>query len=85
VPPIDDDRVKRSHRKTIVQDAADRFSVTVMRDVVNRGTGAPLRARGFKFNVGGKTGTSRDGWFAGFTPNLVCVVWVGFDEGLSWD
>src|SRR5436305_10242227 len=51
-----------------------------MKDVVNRGTAAPIRARGFKFNVAGKTGTSRDGWFAGFTPNLVCVVWVGFDD-----
>src|SRR4029078_4636118 len=29
----------------------------------------------------GKTGTSRDGWFAGFTPELVCVVYVGFDNG----
>ena len=28
----------------------------------------------------GKTGTSRDGWFAGYTPNIVCVVWVGFDD-----
>jgi len=52
-----------------------------MKDVVNRGTGAPIRARGFKFNVAGKTGTSRDGWFVGYTPNLVCVVWVGFDDG----
>jgi len=52
-----------------------------MKDVVNRGTGAPVRARGLKANVAGKTGTSRDGWFAGFTPNLVCVVWVGFDDG----
>jgi len=52
-----------------------------MKDVVNRGTAAPIRARGFKFNVAGKTGTSRDGWFAGYTPNLVCVVWVGFDDG----
>jgi penicillin-binding protein 1B len=52
-----------------------------MKDVINRGTGAPVRARGLKANVAGKTGTSRDGWFAGFTPNLVCVVWVGFDDG----
>jgi penicillin-binding protein 1B len=52
-----------------------------MKDVVNRGTAAKLRARGFKANVAGKTGTSRDGWFAGYTPNLVCVVWVGFDDG----
>jgi penicillin-binding protein 1B len=52
-----------------------------MKDVINRGTAAPVRARGLKANVAGKTGTSRDGWFAGYTPNLVCVVWVGFDDG----
>jgi penicillin-binding protein 1B len=52
-----------------------------MKDVINRGTGAPVRARGFKANAAGKTGTSRDGWFAGYTPSLVCVVWVGFDDG----
>jgi penicillin-binding protein 1B len=54
---------------------------SMLKDVVNRGTAAPVRARGLKANVAGKTGTSRDGWFAGFTPNLVCVVWVGFDDG----
>jgi penicillin-binding protein 1B len=52
-----------------------------MKDVVNRGTAAKVRARGLRANVAGKTGTSRDGWFAGFTPNLVCVVYVGFDDG----
>src|SRR5258708_2191168 len=52
-----------------------------MKDVVNRGTASKVRSRGFKANVAGKTGTSRDGWFAGYTPNLVCVVWVGFDDG----
>ncbi|MDQ1613031.1 MAG: penicillin-binding protein [Pyrinomonadaceae bacterium] len=54
---------------------------SMMKDVVNRGTAARVRARGFKYNVAGKTGTSRDGWFAGYTPNLVCVVYVGFDDG----
>jgi penicillin-binding protein 1B len=52
-----------------------------MKDVVNRGTAAKVRARGLKGTVAGKTGTSRDGWFAGYTPNLVCAVWVGFDDG----
>ncbi len=52
-----------------------------MKDVVNRGTAAKVRARGLKANVAGKTGTSRDGWFAGYTPNLVCAVWIGFDDG----
>ncbi len=52
-----------------------------MKDVVNRGTAAKVRARGLKGVFAGKTGTSRDGWFAGYTPNLVCAVWVGFDDG----
>jgi membrane carboxypeptidase/penicillin-binding protein len=30
--------------------------------------------------MAGKTGTSRDGWFVGYTPNLVCAVWIGFDD-----
>lgn len=58
----------------------------MMKDVVNRGTAADLRQWGFKnapnkTAIAGKTGTSRDGWFAGFTPELVCVVYVGFDNG----
>jgi penicillin-binding protein 1B len=54
---------------------------SLMKDVVDRGTAAKVRARGFKANVAGKTGTSRDGWFAGYTPHLVCAVYVGFDDG----
>jgi penicillin-binding protein 1B len=53
---------------------------SVLKDVLNRGTGAAVRARGFTLPAAGKTGTSRDGWFAGFTSNLLCVVWVGFDD-----
>ena len=52
----------------------------VLKDVLNRGTGAAVRAKGFKEIAAGKTGTSRDGWFAGFTSNLVCVIWIGFDD-----
>jgi penicillin-binding protein 1B len=52
-----------------------------MKDVVNRGTASKVRGRGLKAILAGKTGTSRDGWFAGYTPNLVCAVWVGFDDG----
>jgi penicillin-binding protein 1B len=53
---------------------------SVLKDVLNKGTGAGVRAKGFTQIAAGKTGTSRDGWFAGFTSNLVCVVWVGFDD-----
>ncbi|HMG35738.1 MAG TPA: PBP1A family penicillin-binding protein, partial [Blastocatellia bacterium] len=52
----------------------------ILQDVLNRGTAARARAMGFTATAAGKTGTSRDGWFAGYTPNLVCVVWVGFDD-----
>jgi len=52
----------------------------IMQDVLNRGTASRARAMGFSATAAGKTGTSRDGWFAGYTPNLVCAVWVGFDD-----
>src|ERR1041385_5402353 len=70
-----------SQKNEVLRPAVAYVMTSFMKDVVNRGTGAPLRARGFKYNVAGKTGTSRDGWFAGYTPDLVCVVWVGFDDG----
>jgi penicillin-binding protein 1B len=48
--------------------------------VLRSGTGARVRASGFALPAAGKTGTSRDGWFAGFTSKIICVVWVGFDD-----
>jgi penicillin-binding protein 1B len=53
---------------------------SILKDVLNKGTGAQVRAKGFALPAAGKTGTSRDGWFAGFTSNLVCVIWIGFDD-----
>jgi penicillin-binding protein 1B len=53
---------------------------SILKDVLNKGTGAPVRAKGFTLPAAGKTGTSRDGWFAGFTNNLLCVIWIGFDD-----
>ena len=54
--------------------------VSLLESVINNGTGAGVRARGFKLPAAGKTGTSHDGWFAGFTSNLLAVVWVGYDD-----
>jgi penicillin-binding protein 1B len=54
--------------------------VNMLQDVLRFGTGAGVRERGFTQPAAGKTGTSRDGWFAGFTSDLLCVVWVGFDD-----
>src|ERR1700723_1430576 len=56
------------------------LTTSIMEDVINRGTGVTVRSMGFTAEAAGKTGTSRDGWFAGFTSNLLCVVWVGFDD-----
>jgi penicillin-binding protein 1B len=53
---------------------------TMMEAVVNNGTGFPVRARGFQAPAAGKTGTSHDAWFAGYTSNLLCIVWVGNDD-----
>ena len=52
----------------------------MMEEVLRSGTGADVHTRGFNLPAAGKTGTSRDGWFAGFTSKLICVVWVGFDD-----
>lgn len=54
--------------------------VDMLEEVMRSGTAAGVRARGFRLPAAGKTGTSHDGWFAGFTSNLLCVVWVGFDD-----
>jgi penicillin-binding protein 1B len=70
-----------------VFDPADVYLVTsALQGVVDRGTGAPLRALGFRGDIAGKTGTSsdyRDAWFIGYTPEIVIAVWVGFDDGAS--
>jgi penicillin-binding protein 1B len=53
---------------------------TMMQSVIDSGTGYPVRARGFTAPAAGKTGTSHDAWFAGYTSNLLCIVWVGNDD-----
>ena len=51
-----------------------------LKEVVERGTATQIRRAGYKGPAAGKTGTSRDAWFVGYTPNLLVVVWVGFDD-----
>jgi penicillin-binding protein 1B len=70
-----------TQRNEVLRPEVAYVMTSFMKDVVNRGTAAKVRARGLKMPLAGKTGTSRDGWFAGYTPNLVCAVWVGFDDG----
>ncbi len=70
-----------AQRNEVLKPEVAYVMTSFMKDVVNRGTAAKVRSRGLKAVLAGKTGTSRDGWFAGYTPNLVCAVWVGFDDG----
>jgi len=72
-------------RRVVREESA--FLVTnMLRSVMNEGTGVSARAQGFEADAAGKTGTTndtRDAWFAGYTPDLLCVVWVGFDDNAA--
>ncbi len=67
-----------------VLDAGTAYLTTsLLEGVVDRGTGAGIRSRGLHGPIAGKTGTTDDEndlWFVGFTPELVVVVWIGYDE-----
>src|ERR1700677_4869803 len=56
------------------------LTTDMLENVINHGTGAGTRSLGFTAPAAGKTGTSHDAWFAGYTSNLLCIVWVGNDD-----
>ena len=73
----------RIDEQRIASEPAVYVLTNLMQSVVEYGTGKVLREMGFKNPAAGKTGTSndtRDAWFAGFTPSLLSVVWVGLDD-----
>ena len=63
------------------------FLITSMlRSTVEQGTARSLKDMGIRFPAAGKTGTTndfKDGWFVGYTPEIMALVWVGFDDGTS--
>ena len=71
----------KNERRVVLDPRVNYLMVDLLQEVMRSGTAAGVRSRGFTLPAAGKTGTSRDGWFAGFTSKLVCVVWVGFDDG----
>ncbi len=96
VTPMPISRVTDGAGKTVTAPAVEKKNVLrpdvayimndIMKDIINRGTAAEAKAWGFqnvagKTGFAGKTGTSRDGWFVGFTPELIVAVYVGFDNG----
>jgi membrane carboxypeptidase/penicillin-binding protein len=78
-------RVSQVHveRERILTEPVAYQMVTMLQDVVDRGTGAAARRLGVRGAIGGKTGTtnnSQDAWFVGFSSSVVVAVWVGFDR-----
>jgi penicillin-binding protein 1A len=70
-------------RDQVLSDEIAFQMVTMLEDVVARGTGAGARAAGLRGPIGGKTGTTNDyhdAWFVGFNSSVVTGVWVGFDQ-----
>jgi penicillin-binding protein 1B len=66
--------------KPILDPRVAYLTTNLMENVINHGTGFAVRAMGFAAPAAGKTGTSNDAWFAGYTSNLLCIVWVGNDD-----
>jgi len=69
-----------SDSRTVLDPRVAYVMTSMMESVMNNGTAYTVRARGFTAPAAGKTGTSHDAWFAGYTTNLLCIVWVGYDD-----
>jgi penicillin-binding protein 1B len=67
-------------RRTVLDPRVAYVVTNMMQNVIDHGTGFTVRQRGFLAPAAGKTGTSHDAWFAGYTSNLLCIVWVGYDD-----
>ncbi len=67
--------------RPVLDPRAAYLTLSLMEAVINNGTAAAVRSQyDFRPPAAGKTGTSHDAWFAGFTSNLLCIVWVGNDD-----
>jgi penicillin-binding protein 1B len=67
-------------KTSVLRPSAAYIVTETLAEAVDRGTATRVRGMGYQGPAAGKTGTSRDAWFAGFTPELLVVVWVGFDD-----
>ena len=75
---------EKVHRERAVDPRAAYLTGYALEGVLERGTARSAKALGIYFPASGKTGTTdgnRDSWFVGFTPDVVCAVWVGYDSG----
>src|ERR1039458_4504538 len=69
-----------TEKKQVLDPRIAFIMTNMLEGVMNFGTAYGVRSRGFSAPAAGKTGTSHDGWFAGYTSNLLCIVWVGYDD-----
>jgi len=69
-----------TEKKQVLDPRIAFLMTNMLEGVVNFGTAFGVRSRGFTAPAAGKTGSSHDGWFAGYTSNLLCIVWVGYDD-----
>ena len=69
-----------SERREVLDPRIAFVMTRMLEGVMSSGTASVVRDRGFAAPAGGKTGSSHDGWFAGYTSNLLCIVWVGYDD-----
>ncbi|HYK48898.1 MAG TPA: PBP1A family penicillin-binding protein, partial [Terriglobales bacterium] len=70
-----------TEKKQVLDPRVAYITTNMMESVINNGLGyTAVRLRGFTSPAAGKTGSSHDGWFAGYTSNLLCIVWVGYDD-----
>ncbi|MEW6720156.1 MAG: PBP1A family penicillin-binding protein [Thermodesulfobacteriota bacterium] len=75
---------RKARAERAVDPRAAFLTAYALEGTLERGTARAAAEMGVRFPASGKTGTTdgnRDSWFAGFTPGLVCVVWVGYDSG----
>jgi penicillin-binding protein 1B len=75
----------KPEKRTVLDPRVAYLMTNLMEEVMRSGTAAGVRGLGFTAPAAGKTGTSHDGWFAGYTSNLLCIVWVGFDDNSVLD
>ena len=69
-----------SEKKQVLDPRIAFVMTNMLEGVMNFGTAYAVRLHGFTAPAAGKTGTSHDGWFAGYTSDLLCIVWVGYDD-----
>ena len=82
------DPIERRHLniQRVTSPAKAYLMTSLLRSVVTDGTARSLATKGITYPVAGKTGTTndyRDAWFVGYTPNILALIWVGFDNGRS--